>query len=125
MSVRRPNARSKGRPTSRALISNQLRSILDNGEHTLFAVARDSGVTLSCLSRFVAGTRDLRLDSLDRLADVLGLKLVETGRIKVKASASPRPGSARRSVRSETPAPLQVDPVESSRTGADSHAQDE
>ena len=95
---RRKSSPSKRKPTSRAVISTQLRAILSSGEHTLFAIARDSGVTLSCLSRFVSGERDLRLATLDQLADVLGLKLVETGRLKVKPSKSPRPGSARREV---------------------------
>lgn len=81
------------RPASRAIISAKLRDLLASGEHTLFAVARDSGVPLSCLTRFVAGERDLRLATVDQLADVLGLKLVETGRIRVKESRSPRPGS--------------------------------
>ena len=98
---RRNTARRQGKPTSRAIISTQLRALLTNGEQTLFAVARDSRVSLSSLTRFVSGERDLRLATLDQLADVFGLKLVETGRSKVKASRSPRPGSTRREASSD------------------------
>ncbi len=77
------------------MISSFLRTLLERGDHSLFAVARDSGVQLSSLSRFVSGEQDLKLDTLDRLADVLGLRLVETGRDRVKPSRSPRAKSAR------------------------------
>ena len=79
------------RPASRSVISTALRNLLTSGEHSLFAVARDSGVPLSSLTRFASGERDLKLASVDAVADVLGLKLVETGRDRVRPSRSPRP----------------------------------
>lgn len=89
------------RPASRSTISGKLRDLLVSGEHAPFAIARDSGVPLSCLTRFISGERDLKLGTVDQLADVLGLRLVETGRDRVRASKSPRPGC-----RSTSPPPV-------------------
>ena len=42
----------------------------------LSQVAQDAGVSQSVLSRFVAGDRDIHLATADKLAEVLGLNLV-------------------------------------------------
>jgi hypothetical protein len=38
------------------------------------------------VARFVSGERDLRLGTVDRIAAALGLRLVEVGRAKARAS---------------------------------------
>lgn len=68
-------------------VSDQLRSaILDRRDLTPHGIATAAGIAPSCLSRFVAGQRGLTLESLDALAEVLGLRLVETAR---RAKAGP------------------------------------
>lgn len=58
-------------------ITEQLRAeILASGK-SVFAISRQSDVGYTKLRAFLAGTGDLRCDSLDRLATVLGLRLVK------------------------------------------------
>ena len=90
-----PPRSSPPRPRQRAAISGQLHAILTRGEHNLYEVAKAAKVPLSSLTRFVDGERGLTLATADKLADALGLKLVETGRDRVRTSKSPRPRSAR------------------------------
>jgi hypothetical protein len=61
-------------PPSR--IADQLRgAIVDSGE-TLYRVAVGSGVVYPIVFRFVSGDRPgLRLETIERLADYLGLEL--------------------------------------------------
>ncbi|MCL4190692.1 MAG: helix-turn-helix domain-containing protein [Thermoguttaceae bacterium] len=66
-------AMSKKRPTPP---SEQLREIIRDCGMTRYELACRSGVQQSALSRFMAGTVGLSLESLDRLAPVLGLSIV-------------------------------------------------
>lgn len=69
-------------------VSDQLRAaILNRRGETVHGIAVSAGIAPSCLSRFVSGQRGLTLDSLDALAELLGLRLVETAR---RAKAGPR-----------------------------------
>lgn len=71
-----------------ATISDQLRaSVLDRQGMSVHSIAVAAGIAPSCLSRFVAGQRSLTLESVDALAEALGLRLVETAR---RAKAGPR-----------------------------------
>ena len=49
-----------------------------------YQIAKQAGIAESTLSRFVTGKGSLNLDTLDALADVLGVRLV-CGRAKRKA----------------------------------------
>ena len=44
---------------------------------TRYRIAKDSGVDFAILSRFLSGQRSPRLDTVDRLAEYLGLKLTK------------------------------------------------
>lgn len=44
-----------------------------------YELARDADVDPGVIQRFVSGRRDIRLESADRLAGALGLRLVESG----------------------------------------------
>ena len=55
-----------------------LRAIKDSGlSVNAIAMATNKGISQPSLSRFVNGERDLMLDKADKLAKVLGLKLVK------------------------------------------------
>ena len=65
------------RNTKRTSLSDQLRAIIENGELSRYEIAKRSGVDASQLHRFVNGTGRLTTDSLDKLGQVLGLRLVQ------------------------------------------------
>jgi plasmid maintenance system antidote protein VapI len=56
-----------------------LQDVLKEGIHrsgkTLYRLARESGVSQPIIYRFVSGERDIRLETADKLAAALGLKL--------------------------------------------------
>ncbi len=57
-------------------ISQQLRDAIRN-YGSVYAVARDSGVSQSALNRFATGERGLQLETADRLASFLGMRLTQ------------------------------------------------
>jgi DNA-binding phage protein len=67
---------------SRNLISDQLREALAR-EPSLYGLAAEAKISRQSLSRFVAGGRGLTLESVDRVAEALGLRLVQ-GRRRAK-----------------------------------------
>jgi hypothetical protein len=83
--------KTKTRPrTSAGSISDQLRTALTAPGRCPHAVAMSAGVAPSVVSRFVSGARGLNSETIDRLAAVLGLRMVDTGR--GRASAGRRKG---------------------------------
>jgi transcriptional regulator with XRE-family HTH domain len=56
-------------------ISGQLRNVIEAGGMTREAIAKASGVSLSVISRFMAGERTLTLKTVDKLAAALELRL--------------------------------------------------
>lgn len=92
--------------SDRHSISYQLREIIESRDMTPYAVGTASGVDPGILSRFLRGERGMQIDTLDRVAGALGLRLVEV------AKRGRPPGRASRSV--EPPAELgaeQQEPV--------------
>ena len=73
-------------------LSDQLRQILLDSGLTRYAIAKQSGVTQASLSRFASGERGLTTDSLDALADTLGLELVAKRPAKGKARKGKQKG---------------------------------
>ena len=57
-------------------VSDQLRDIIENGPLTRYRISKDSGVDASQLLRFVKGTGRLTTDSLDKIGEVLKLRIV-------------------------------------------------
>ena len=55
-------------------VSGQLRKALRQ-YGTVYQAAKDSGIPQSVLQRFVARKRGLSMESIDQLADFLGLEL--------------------------------------------------
>ena len=67
-------ARRKKPPTS---LSQQLRTLIAAAGPSVYELARDAGVDRSVLSRFLAGKRTITLETADRLARVLKLRLAD------------------------------------------------
>jgi transcriptional regulator with XRE-family HTH domain len=63
-------------------MSEVLRIAILSADRSRYALAQESGVSQAQLSRFVSGERSLRLDSADRIAEALGLRLVPSTKQK-------------------------------------------
>lgn len=59
-------------------LADQLRTFIQNSGVSLRGLAFTAQIDASCLTRFMAGERDLTVSSAGRLADVMGLQLVQT-----------------------------------------------
>jgi plasmid maintenance system antidote protein VapI len=66
-------ARRKKPPAS---LSDQLRERITAAGPSVYELARAAGVDRSVLSRFLAGKRTITLETADRLAVVLKLRLI-------------------------------------------------
>jgi transcriptional regulator with XRE-family HTH domain len=77
---------TKPRPT----LSSQLRSIIESRGLTLAELSQLSGVDATVIGRFIAGQRDLRLATADKIAEALGLRLVEVAMPKARGRKSGR-----------------------------------
>src|SRR4051812_38227676 len=90
---------------SRHTLSYQLREIIDARGLTAYATGQKAGVDPGVISRFMTGHRDIRLETADRLATALGLRLVEV------ANRSRAGGSGRRSRPGRPTVPIAVGAV--------------
>ncbi len=63
------------RRTKPKTLSDQLREIIETGPLSRYRIAKDSGVDASQLLRFVRGDGRLTNDSLDKIGEVLKLRL--------------------------------------------------
>lgn len=68
------------RETNRHGLGDQLRAVIESRGLTAYAAGRAAGVDPGVVQRFLTGERDIRLETADRLAAALGLRLVEVGR---------------------------------------------
>ena len=58
------------------MVSALRAAIVDSGlSH--YRIAKDAGITADIVSRFVTGERQLKIESAGRIAEVLGLELVQ------------------------------------------------
>ena len=63
------------RRTKPKTLSDQLREIIETGPLSRYRIAMDSGVDASQLLRFMRGAGRLTNDSLDKIGEVLKLRL--------------------------------------------------
>ena len=56
--------------------SDQVRDAVDASGMSRYRICREIGLSQPTMSRFMAGKSGLSMDSLDRLADLLGLAVV-------------------------------------------------
>jgi transcriptional regulator with XRE-family HTH domain len=66
-------AKRKKAPQS---LSEQLRELIAAAGPSVYELARNAGVDRSVLSRFLAGKRTITLETADRLAAVLKIRIV-------------------------------------------------
>ena len=88
-----PSPRPVRKPSpapDRRTLSYQLREIVASRGLSAYAVAKAAGIDPGVLSRFLSGTRDIRMETADRIAAALGLRLVEVGKGPGRAR-TPRP----------------------------------
>lgn len=57
-------------------ITEQVIAAIESAEISRYEIAKQTGVSQAALSRFVNGTRSLTIESLDKLAECLGIRLV-------------------------------------------------
>ena len=56
-------------------LSDQLKTIIRDSGQSLYEIAKESGVGLPVLFRFMVGQRDIRLATANKLVDYLDLEL--------------------------------------------------
>jgi plasmid maintenance system antidote protein VapI len=59
----------------RTTLSERLRSTIRKSGKPVYQLAKESGVAHPVIFRFLNGQRDIRLETADKLADALGLRL--------------------------------------------------
>jgi transcriptional regulator with XRE-family HTH domain len=65
-------------------LSDQLRQAIDDCGQTRYQIAMATGLDQAALSKFHHGERNLSWDSVDRLGEYLGLRIVKGRRRKRK-----------------------------------------
>jgi transcriptional regulator with XRE-family HTH domain len=70
--MRKTTAQESGKPT----ISDQLRIAIKDSGLSQYAVSKAADIDAGMILRFMSGERTLRLDTVDKLAAALGLRLV-------------------------------------------------
>lgn len=68
----------------RKRIAEKIRSAIERSELTRAEISRRSGVDQAILSRFVNGTGGLTLESIERLAPVLGFDITTAAKGNAK-----------------------------------------
>ena len=61
-------------------LTDQLRAAIDASGLSRYAICKAIGLDQATMSKFMAGKQGLALDTVDRLGELLGLKLVTTKR---------------------------------------------
>lgn len=59
--------------------SDQIRAAVENCGESRYRISAETGIDAGALCHFVAGRRGLSMDSLDKLADCIGLRVVAKG----------------------------------------------
>ncbi len=80
---------SGARTADRHSLSGQLRDIIATRRLTAYAVAKAAGVDVRLVQRFLDQERDIRLETADKIARALGLRLVEGATRKGQARTHP------------------------------------
>jgi DNA-binding Xre family transcriptional regulator len=66
-------------------VSNQLRAAIQAQDVTLYRIAKDADVDWGTVQRFLDGSRpNIRLDTVEKLCDYLGLELQPKKKMKNK-----------------------------------------
>jgi transcriptional regulator with XRE-family HTH domain len=68
-----------------ARLLDAIREAVETCGKTRYVIAKESGVSAGQLSRLVNGQRGLRVETIEKLADYLGLRIVIESKTKIKA----------------------------------------
>ena len=74
---------------ARGVIGTQLRAMIRARGETASELGRQAGVDPGVIQRFLNEERDIRVETLDRLAEVMGLRLIEGAKGKARAPRRP------------------------------------
>lgn len=64
---------------SKQRFSDQLRRAVESSDKTRYSISKETGIDQSILSRFVNQGAGLSMESVDKLCECLGLRLVAEG----------------------------------------------
>lgn len=67
---------------NRQKVSSELRAALKRSGMSAYRISKESGVTISTVTRFLAEERDLSLTSVDKLCRLLGLRLCDANKLR-------------------------------------------
>ena len=70
--------------TKQRTFSDQLRAAIAAADKSMGQIARESGVDISTISRFLHKKGGLSVDGLDRITECLGLTLAPATKDKIK-----------------------------------------
>ena len=73
------------------LFGEQLRQAIERSGMSRYAIGQAAGIDKATMSRFMAGKVGLSLESIDKIVDVLRLKLVAEPSRKTKKTGTRRP----------------------------------
>jgi predicted XRE-type DNA-binding protein len=65
----------KNKKHTRMKLSDQIRQAIDTSELSRYRIAKETGISHAMMSRFMSGERGFSMDSLDVLADYLGMNI--------------------------------------------------
>jgi transcriptional regulator with XRE-family HTH domain len=66
-------------------LMSTIRKAIETSGHTRYRIAKETGIAASQLSRLVNGETGLSVESIERLADYLGLEIVVRPKRRRKA----------------------------------------
>ena len=93
-------------------LSDQIRFAVESGDRTAYRICADTGLDRGAMSRFLAAKRGLSMESLDKLAEYLQLKLVRPQRPKSANSSTEKLKKAKPELMAEqAPEPLDQVPL--------------
>jgi hypothetical protein len=61
----------------RKLLSQQLRELIEDGQLSRYRISKETGIDASQLCRFVKGKGDMSLTTVDKIGELLRLRLVQ------------------------------------------------
>jgi transcriptional regulator with XRE-family HTH domain len=64
----------------RTKLTDQIRDAVRQSELTHYEICRQTGIDKASMSKFVSGERGLSLAHLDKLAELLGLRVTKIGK---------------------------------------------
>jgi transcriptional regulator with XRE-family HTH domain len=67
---------------NRSKVSDQIRAAIETSGVSRYGIAMATGIDQATLSRFMGGTGGMTVETLDKLAEYLGLRIVFDGKPK-------------------------------------------